>query len=68
MEPENKSNSTLVVIVVVVILVVLGLYVWQNMDGETAIPVEESASELDTLEQELNLEGGELDLGIENLE
>ena len=68
MEPENKSNSTLIIIIVVVILVLVGVYVWQNMDANAPIPVEESANELDTLEQELGNENLDINFGVDNLE
>ena len=63
MEPEKKSNGALVgLVVIIIILVIGGVYMWKsNKDtvNDTDVPTESvstiDTTELDTLEQEINV-------------
>ena len=69
MEPEKKSNGALVgLVVIIIILVIGGVYMWKsNKDtvNDTDVPTESvstiDTTELDTLEQEINV--ADIDVG-----
>ena len=63
MEPEKKSNGALVgLIIIIIILIVGGIYLWQSNDDTASNPNDQTesapatdSSELDALEQEINV-------------
>lgn len=76
MEPEKKSNGTMVgIIIIIIILVIGGIYTWQSKVKETLKEKESQgdtllndANALDSLGQELQNTDTNLNVDINNLQ
>jgi len=74
MEPEKKSNGTLVgVIIIIIILIIGGLYTWQTKVKELKDKAQQEdtilndSTELNTLEQDLNNTDTNLNVDVNSL-
>lgn len=76
MEPEKKSNGTMVgIIIIIIILVIGGIYTWQSKVKETLKEKESQgdtllndASALDSLSQELQNTDTNLNVDINTIQ
>lgn len=75
MEPEEKSNGTLIgAIVIIIILIIGGIYTWQSKakvlleEKQDQVNLETNLTDLDTLEQDLGEIDATIDLDLNTLQ
>ena len=68
MEPEKKTSGTIMWVVIAIIIILIGWYLWQTNMSTSPATVEEIASDLTTLEQDLNSTDTNLNLDLETID